>query len=129
MLKAGIPQSFATGLAAYVAARDLAADHLRLGQNVVVDAVNGVEAAREMWRTLATECHAALSFVMITCSDGNEHRRRVEARADPTPPLRSPTWSEVVEREFVPWDDPVLLIDSLAPPGESVARILNYLSG
>ena len=128
MLKAGLPQSFATGLAAYIAVRDVAADHLRLGRNVVVDAVNGVEPAREMWRTLATECHAALSFVMISCSDPTEHRRRVEARADPTPPLAAPTWAEVVEREFVPWEDPVLLIDSVAPPGESVTRILNYLS-
>jgi len=128
MLKAGLPQSFETGLAAYIAARDVAGEHLRLGRNVVVDAVNGVEVAREMWRTLATECHAALSFVMVICSDTDEHRRRVEARADPTPPLPSPTWAEVVKREFVAWDEPVVLIDSLAPPGENVARILNHLA-
>ncbi|MGP8075074.1 MAG: AAA family ATPase, partial [Thermoplasmata archaeon] len=111
LLKAGIPQSFETGLAAYLAVRDVAAEHLRLGRDVVVDAVNGVEAAREMWRTLATESQAVLSFVMVTCSDPDEHRRRVEARADPTPPLPSPSWAEVVDREFVPWGDPVLRVD------------------
>jgi len=128
LLKAGIPQSFETGLAEYLAVRDVAAEHLRLGRDVVVDAVNGVEAAREMWRTLATESQAVLSFVMVTCSDPDEHRRRVEARADPTPPLPSPSWAEVVDREFVPWGDPVLRVDSLVPPGENVARILNYLA-
>ncbi|MGP8073748.1 MAG: hypothetical protein ACLP74_01820, partial [Thermoplasmata archaeon] len=74
------------------------------------------------------ESQAVLSFVMVTCSDPDEHRRRVEARADPTPPQPSPSWAEVIDREFGPWGDPVRRVASLAPRGESVARILNYLA-
>jgi predicted kinase len=127
MVKAGLPRSFETGLAAYIAARDLAEIHLRLGQDVVVDAVNGVEPARAMWRTLAPECAASLFFVETICSDREEHRRRVESREAPTPPLPLPMWPEVVQREFSPWKEPVLTVDTREPIDECVARILSHL--
>jgi len=99
LLKAGIPRSFETGLAAYLAARDLAEEHLRLRGDVVIDAVNGVEPARQMWRELARSVPAKLQVVEVRCGDREEHRRRVESRAGPTPPLPAPTWEEVLNRE------------------------------
>jgi len=128
LLKAGLRQSFETGLAAYISVRDVAADQLRLGRNVVIDAVNGVEPAREMWRSLAREHPSDLFFVEVVCSDREEHRKRVESRRAPTPPLPPPTWSEVTQREYQPWSESILTIDGLAPVPESVARILNHLS-
>jgi pimeloyl-ACP methyl ester carboxylesterase len=128
LLKAGLRQSFETGLAAYQSVCDTAADQLCLGRNVVIDAVNGVEPAREMWRALAREHSSDLYFVELVCSDKEEHRKRVESRRAPTPPLPLPTWTEVVQREYQPWNEPILTIDSLAPLTENVARILNHLS-
>jgi predicted kinase len=129
MLMAGLSLSDKTGLAAYLIVREVAADQLRLGRTVIVDAVNGVEEAREMWRTLAAECGVAPFVVEVLCSNLQEHRRRVESRGAPTPPLPRPTWSEVVQREYQPWTEPILTIDSVTTVDESIARILTYLSG
>jgi predicted kinase len=129
MLKAGLPRSPETGLGAYVVVRDVAEEQLWIGRNVVVDAVNGVEEARVMRRTLAAECGATRSVIEVVCSDPVEHRRRVESRSAPTPPLPPPTWEEVRSREYHAWTEPVLRVDSTAPTVETVAHILRYLSG
>ena len=123
MLRAGFGQSFETGLAAYLAVRNLAEGHLRAGRNVVVDAVNGVELAREMWRSLAQETNARLMFVEVVCSDRTEHRRRVESRPDTTPPVPLPSWAEVSRHKYAAWVDPVLRVDSVNPTRETISRI------
>jgi predicted kinase len=128
LLTAGLPRRFETGLAAYVVARDLALDHLRLGHSVVVDAVNGVPEARAMWRDAAEACGVERRIVELVCSDPAEHRRRVESRRPPTPPLPAPTWEEVVRREYAAWDEPVLRIDTLRPVDECVVSIVEHLA-
>jgi predicted kinase len=128
MLRAGLARSDATGLAAYIVVRDVAAAQLRLGQSVVVDAVNAVEEAREMWRDLASEQGVDRFVVEVVCSDVTEHRRRVESRAGPTPPLPAPTWEEVRTREYLPWTEPILTVDSVVPVDQVVAQIQSYLT-
>ncbi len=129
MLEAGLPRSFETGLAAYLAARDIARDQLRRGRDVVLDAVNGVDEARRMWRELARETGARRYVVEVTCPDAAEHRRRVESRAPATPPLPAPTWEEVLHREYAPWHEPTLLVDGRRPREENLRRIHGYLRG
>jgi predicted kinase len=129
ILKSGVAQSFETGLAAYVVARDVASEHLRAGGEVVIDAVNGVEPGRAMWRELAQTCPAELHVVEVTCSDRSEHRRRVEARSSATPPLPMPTWEEVEQREYLPWREPVLRLDGLRPSAENARAVLRWVGG
>lgn len=124
LLKAGIPRSFETGLAAYVAVADLAREHLANGHDVVIDAVNGVLPARRMWRELGSEFGTEPFVVEVRCSDRVEHRRRVESRASATPPLPPPTWEEVEDREYLPWTEPVLVVDTVRPLEETVRTIL-----
>jgi predicted kinase len=128
ILRAGIPHSFKTGLAAYVVASDLAGDRLRLGGDVVIDAVNGVENARVVWRELASRLGATLRIVEVVCPDPAEHRRRVESREIALPPLPAPTWAEVeaVAREYLPWSDPLLRLDGTRPARENAERVLAY---
>ena len=126
LLKAGLVRSFETGLAAYVVARDVAEDRLQLGGDVLIDAVNGVEPARTMWRELAEGCHADRRIVEVVCPSLEEHRRRVESRGSATPPLPAPTWDEVRTREYVPWDEPVLQVDGTLPLPENVSKVLGY---
>jgi predicted kinase len=128
LLKAGLRRSFATGLAAYVAVADLARDHLRLGRTVVVDAVNGVEEAREAWRTATADLGADRYVLELVCPDRREHRRRVEGRDDPTPPLPPPTWAEVTSRRYDPWTEPTLLLDTSALLDATVDRALRYVA-
>lgn len=126
ILEAGIARSFESGLAAYVACRRSAADQFRVGLDVVIDAVNAVREARETWRELSVEHGAERFTVWVTCSDTAEHRRRVESRTAPTPPLPAPTWREVEDREFQPWDEAVFTLDNVGPVDEMVGRILEY---
>jgi len=126
LLKAGLPASFETGWAAYLVAHDLGAAHLRLHQDVVIDAVNGVEPARALWEALARRTSARRFVIEVVCSDAREHRRRVESRPDPSPPMRAPTWEEVVRREYRPWMEPILRVDGTLPAEPNVSRIVQY---
>jgi predicted kinase len=126
LLKAGLPHSYETGVAAYGAARDIASDQLRLGHAVVVDAVNAVPEPRVLWRELAAQHQVVRRVIEVVCSDPVEHRRRVETRPVPTPPLPPPTWDDVTRRPYAPWDEPVLTLDSVRPLDENVDRALRY---
>lgn len=128
MLKAGLRQSFETGVAAYVGVADVAREQLRLGRTVVVDAVNGVEEARALWRSLERECGASRFVIELVCSDPAEHRRRVERRGAPTPPLPVPTWAEVTNREYLPWSEPTLVLDTRAPLDDVIRLALRYVA-
>ncbi len=126
LLAAGFSRSFETGLAAYVVARDLARDHLALGRDIVIDAVNGVEEARRMWRDLASAAGVPRRVVEIVLADRAEHRRRIERRGSATPPLPAVSWPEVVAREYLPWTEPVLTLDGSRTPEANVRRIVAY---
>ncbi|HZY70146.1 MAG TPA: AAA family ATPase [Thermoplasmata archaeon] len=127
LVKAGLARPSEMGLAGYLLLRDVAAVQLELGRTVVVDAVNGDEESRELWRSLAMELRLNLMVVEVTCSDPLEHRARVERRLPATPPLPAPTWSQVVQREYRPWSEPTLTVDSALPVEENVERILSNL--
>ena len=53
ILEAGIDSDQPTGLAAYLVAQTIAGLVLESGHDVIVDAVNGVDPAREQWVGLA----------------------------------------------------------------------------
>jgi predicted kinase len=98
MWRAHIPKLM-TGIAAYEIAAAAAEENLKLGLSVIVDAVNPIEAAREMWRRLAERqqvCH---------CSDPTIHRNRIEARVRGIAGMPEVTWDLVEERraEYEPW--------------------------
>ena len=61
ILQSGMPRSFETGMAAYLVAEALAAEQLRLGVSVIIDAVNPVPEARQMWRNLSQLSNARLA--------------------------------------------------------------------
>jgi hypothetical protein len=48
--------------------------------------------------------------VEIVCSDRGEHRRRVETREPDIAGHRLPTWQDVVDRDYRPWDRERLVI-------------------
>ncbi|MGP8076466.1 MAG: AAA family ATPase [Thermoplasmata archaeon] len=126
LLKAGLKRSFETGLAAYIGVCDIADEQLRSGRSVVVDAVNGVEPARLMWRELSKRVGVSKYVVEVSCSDLKVHRGRVESRTEETPPLPAVTWDEVIHREYIPWSEPALKIDGINPPEKNLEQILDY---
>lgn len=113
MWSGGIPKEM-TGIAAYTVACTVAREQLRLGLSVVVDAVNPVEAVREMWRALAREQGAQFLVIECVCSDPQRHRKRVDGRTRDIPGMLEVTWERVEERrrEYDPWLDDRLVLDT-----------------
>ena len=98
--------------AGYRVAYAIAAYNLTLGRTVIADSVNPVPLSRNAWRDTAAAAGVAALEVEIVCSDLVEHRRRVETRLATVPGLRLPTWQEVVDRDYRPWDRERIVIDT-----------------
>ena len=128
MWRAGIAREQPTGLAAYVVAEAVAEGCLRAGSSVVVDAVNDVEAARQAWRDLAARTNKPLRIIEVICSDQSEHRRRVEARSVDLEEHYVPTWADVLGREYEPWHDPRLIVDTNRLLAECLLQIKEHLA-
>jgi hypothetical protein len=66
----------------------------------------------------------------VICSDQVEHRRRVESRTAEIPGFRLPTWDEVVNRDWDPWDSSArIVIDSGGQtPAQSSAALEHALA-
>lgn len=112
----------------YVVAYAVAEDNLRLGRTVIADSVNPWPLTRDAWRSAAARASVPAIDVEIVCSDSREHRRRVETRIADVPGLTLPTWSEVADRDYRPWDREHLVIDTAcADVDESVSAIVTSL--
>jgi len=117
LVKAEFERSFATGLASYLVAEQVARDNLALGHHVIVDAANYVTYARDMWTRLAREQSTPLLFVEVVCADLALHQARLEAR-EVVPGLPRLTFDDVVARyaETEPWaGEPHWLVDNARP--------------
>jgi predicted kinase len=90
----------------YAVARAVAEDNLRLGRTVIADCVNPWPLTRDNWRAVATSAKTHALEIEVVCSDSAEHRRRVQSRGS------SPTWYEVVSRDYRPWNRERLIIDT-----------------
>lgn len=128
--RAGVARTEPTGLAAYLAAEAVADAILAVGQGVIVDAVNAIEPARWQWRTLAERHRVPLAFIEVVCSDAAVHRERLEARSRNIEGFPEPTWETVeqVRREFAPWTDDRLILDSMTDLDTNAATALKFLS-
>src|SRR6516162_8547523 len=112
----------------YIIAYCLASENLRLGASVVADCVNPVHATREAWREVAKSESAPIFKIEVICSNRLEHRERVETRTTDIKDLRLPTWEEVVSRQYEPWNEEVLVIDTAkVSSDEAIQNILNSL--
>ena len=113
MWRSGVAQD-QTGLAAYAVAEALAIENLRRGQTVIVDAVNPVKEARDMWRAAAQALTIPISFIEAICSDRAVHRARIESRVRNIEGMPEITWARVENRmqEYEPWTGPRLVLDS-----------------
>ena len=113
----------------YEVAYAVAADNLALGRTVVADCVNPWPLTRAAWRLVAERAGVRALEVELVCSDDLEHRRRVESRVADIDGHELPTWTEVVERDYRPWDTPRLVVDTaLSSVADAVAVISNSLS-
>ncbi|KAF7597926.1 MAG: kinase [Candidatus Dactylopiibacterium carminicum] len=112
----------------YRLAYRIAAENLRLGLDVVADCVNPVTLTRDEWGAVAHAEGARICNIEVLCSDPDEHRQRVEGRANDIAGLALPGWNEVMQREFHAWRENRLRIDTARRGvAESLAELLRRL--
>ena len=100
------------GTMGYAIANALAAENLELGRIVIADCVNPVLASRIGWRQTAFQRSARIAEIEVVCSDLALHRRRVESRTSDIKGLKLPTWAEIVNVDYEPWDQEHLVLDT-----------------
>jgi predicted kinase len=107
--EAGVPVGGPEG---YITAYRIAEDNLRLGSIVVADSVNPLEITRSAWRSTAKQAGLPFVEIEVICSDELEHRGRIEGRTSDILGFKLPTWKEVVDRVYEPWNEEHLVIDT-----------------
>lgn len=113
----------------YVIGNGIATENLKLGRTVIADCVNPMLASRNGWRETAKANAARLVEIEIVCSDPGEHRRRVEIRASDIGGLVVPTWQDVVNRAYEPWDREHIVLDTAADSIDQLVDRLEALIG
>jgi predicted kinase len=96
----------------YRLAYRIAADNLRLGNDVIADSCNPWELTRREWEQVAHDESSSFTNIEIVCSDSQEHRQRVEGRDSSVPGLKLPAWRDVEEREYHNWSIDRIVIDT-----------------
>ena len=96
----------------YEIAHAVAEENLRLGNIVVADCVNPWPLTRDDWRAVAERAQVPIVEVEVVCTDAVEHRRRVESRLADISGQKLPTWAEVANRDYVPWNRDRVVVDT-----------------
>jgi predicted kinase len=96
----------------YAVAYAVAEDNLRLGRTVIADCVNPWRVTRDAWRAVAERAGVHALDVEIVCSDADEHRRRVDTRPPDIAGHQLPSWQDILDRDYHPWDRDRLVLDT-----------------
>ena len=113
------------GPVGYIVAYGVAAEQLRHGFSVVVESVNPIGVTRDAWRGVAAANAARLLEVELICTDEAAHAERARTRDVDIPGLALPSWQQILDREYEPWDRDHLVIDTaVRSPAAAVAAIL-----
>lgn len=128
IIKSGIAKSFETGLAAYLVAKSLAAEQLKVGNSVIIDAVNAEEEGKNVWRSLSDDFKIPL-IIIETDLDESEHKRRIESRVRSLHGMPEVTWDMVTSRRqvYTQWKEPVLKLDSSLAINSNIEQAITYL--
>ncbi|WP_435169676.1 AAA family ATPase [Paenibacillus glycanilyticus] len=108
----------------YMVCYAIASQNLRLGLDVIADTVNPIPITREAWRNVAESLEVPFVEIEVVCSDEREHRHRVETRKADISGFVLPTWEQVRNRHYDPWDRDRIVIDTAR---QTVAESLRAL--
>jgi len=112
------------GIAGYLVVEALAIENLQNGHSVIIDAVNPVQAARNMWVKVAEDVAVPLTFIEVVCSDPAVHRQRIETRVRGIEGLTEVSWDRVLTRqqEYQPWSNPRRVLDTSNVSAEALVK-------
>ncbi len=129
IIKSGFARSEETGLAAYHVAEALAGEQLKLGKSVVIDAVNPVVEAWQLWSELSEKYDVEMKVVECVL-DTDTHRQRIENRTRNLHGIPEVTWEDIVNRKqgLVAWSGDKLVIDTAKDASQNVENVLAYIN-
>ena len=105
-------------------------DLLASGRSVVADSVNPISITRAGWESCDRDTGSPVLNVEVVCSDTNSHRQRVEQRTSDLAGLTVPTWTQVEQRLYEPWDEEVVRVDTalgVDGPAEEISKRIEHL--
>ena len=108
--------------AGYYVAAAVARDVLDSGGDVLVECVNPLPLTRRLWEETASVRGCRFLAVELICSDKAEHRRRAQQRSSDIEGLELPTWQEITHREYAPWPEADLRLDTARLTAAEAAR-------
>ena len=108
----------------YYVAYALATDNLALGLTVIADSVNSLAITRQDWRDVALKMQTLFIEVELICSDQTVHQARVTERMPDIANHQLPTWQTVITREYEPWLNDHLVIDTATVSIDTAVQII-----
>ncbi|MGZ3748909.1 MAG: AAA family ATPase [Pseudobdellovibrionaceae bacterium] len=108
----------------YILSYRIAQENLKLGNNVIADSVNPWNLTRKEWNGVAEEVGANFVNIEVVCSNEDEHRKRVENRESSISGLKLPTWKDVLERDYHPWIEDRIRLDTSGKTAEQSLKEL-----
>ena len=108
--------------AGYYVAAAVARDVLTSGGDVLVECVNPLSLTRRLWEETASALGCRFLAVELTCSDAAEHRRRARQRVGDIEGLKLPDWQEITHRDYAPWPEADLRLDTARLTATEAAR-------
>ena len=110
--------------AGYYVAAAVARDVLASGGDVLVECVNPLPITRRLWEETASAAGARFLSVELICSDAAEHRRRAQQRVSDIKGLELPGWQEITRRDYAPWPEADLRLDTARLTVTEAARAI-----
>lgn len=124
----GYPDSLVIGSEGYLISYAIAKENLALGLDVIADSMNPIAITRCDWRQVAEEANTIFVEIELICSNKKEHQDRVEKRIADIDGHKLPTWNDVQNKDYEPWESIPLLVDtSRHTVDESVQKIIEYI--
>ena len=114
--------------AGYYVAAAVARDSLDSGGDVLVECVNPLPLTRRLWEETASDLGARFLSVELICSNAAEHRRRAQQRVSDIKGLELPGWQEIAHRDYAPWPEADLRLDTARLTATEAARSIIGLS-
>ncbi len=120
--------SLVIGSEGYCVSYAIAKENLELGLDVVADSVNSIVITRDDWRKVAIESNKRFIEIELICSDKKEHQYRVEERVADINGHKLPSWNDVINREYEPWNSRSMVVDtSILSANEAAQKIIDYI--
>ena len=112
----------------YELLKTLALGDFNLGHSSILDCIAPVQRVNAYWKDII---NTRPKYIECVCSNEVLHRKRLESRCRAIDGWYELSWSDVLEikKQYQPFQEFGLILDSTANLGENTNKALNYVHG